>query len=63
MLFEGIGLVENTVASGMNEIAANTYERLIFAAKKFQEYSIAIDGSSCRSGTAFCAVFVRGVEK
>lgn len=46
-----------------NGLAANIYEQLTSTPKEFKKYSIAIDESTCRSNTVFCAVFVRGVNK
>ena len=56
-IFEGVSLAENTVASRVDELATNTYELLTSASKEFHLYSIAIDESTCRLDTAFCAVF------
>ena len=47
----------------MDERAANRYEQLTSAAKKFHKYFIAIDESTCGSDTAFCTVLKRGVDK
>ena len=62
-LFKGISLSANTVASRVNELATDVYEQLTSSAKQFQKYSLAIDESTCQSDTAFCAVFIRGVDK
>jgi hypothetical protein len=62
-LFEGISLTPNTVSSRVTELANDTYYQLVSAAKNFHYYSVALDESTCRSDTAFCAVFIRGVDK
>ena len=55
-LLKVISLAENTVTSRVDE-------QLTSASKKFHRNSIAIDESTCRLNRAFCAVFIRGVDK
>ena len=38
-IFESISFAANTVASRVDELAANTYELLTSAAKEFHQYS------------------------
>ena len=61
-LFEGISLSPNTVATRVTELAADVEKQLLATAKNFEAFSIALDGSSDVSGTAQCAVFIRGVD-
>ncbi|XP_066213931.1 general transcription factor II-I repeat domain-containing protein 2-like [Saccopteryx leptura] len=62
MLFEGISLSANTVASRITESADDVQQQLIAAAKNFEAYSIALDESTGVTDTAYCAVFIRGVD-
>ncbi|KAM3936090.1 general transcription factor II-I repeat domain-containing protein 2B-like [Leptodactylus fuscus] len=62
MLFEGISLSANTVASRITESADDVQQQLIAAAKNFEAYSIALDKSTGVTDTVYCAVFIRGVD-
>ncbi|XP_066239740.1 general transcription factor II-I repeat domain-containing protein 2-like [Saccopteryx leptura] len=62
MLFEGISLSANTVASRITESADDVQQQLIAAAKNFEAYSIALDESTGVTDTTYCAVFIRGVD-
>ena len=61
--FRRHSIAANTVAGPVHKLAANTYKQLTTAAKEFHKYSIAIDESTCRSDTAFCAAFTRGIDE
>ena len=61
-LFEGISLSPNTVATRVTELAADVEKQLLATAKNFEAFSIALDESTDVSGTAQCAVFIRGVD-
>ena len=61
-LFEGISLSPNTVATRVTELAADVEKQLLATAKNFEGFSIALDESTVVSGTAQCAVFIRGVD-
>ena len=61
VVFEGISLAANNV--DVDKLAANIYEQLTTAVKEFHKYFIAIDKGTCRSETAFCAAFIRGVDE
>ena len=52
----------NTVATRVTELAANVEKQLLVMAKNFETFSIALDESTDVSGTAQCAVFIRGVD-
>ena len=52
----------NTVASRITDLAANVEKQLLATAKDFEAFSIALDESTDSSGTAQCAVFIRGVD-
>jgi len=62
-LFKGISLSANTVASRITESATNVQQQLNAAAKDFVAYSIALDESTGVTDIAYCAVFIRGVDK
>uniref|UniRef100_A0A2C9KA08 Uncharacterized protein n=1 Tax=Biomphalaria glabrata TaxID=6526 RepID=A0A2C9KA08_BIOGL len=62
-LFEGISLSANTVSSRITESATNVQQQLIAAAKNFVVYSIALDESTGVTDTAYCAVFICGVNE
>ncbi|XP_025090476.1 general transcription factor II-I repeat domain-containing protein 2-like isoform X2 [Pomacea canaliculata] len=62
-LFEGISLSANTFASRITESATNVQQQLTAAAKDFVTYSIALDESTGVTHTAYCAVFIRGVDE
>ncbi|XP_075207832.1 general transcription factor II-I repeat domain-containing protein 2-like [Anomaloglossus baeobatrachus] len=62
-LFEGISLSANTVASRITESASNIHQQLITAAQSFEAFSIALDESTGVTDTAYCAVFIRGVDE
>ncbi|KAM4021765.1 general transcription factor II-I repeat domain-containing protein 2-like [Anomaloglossus baeobatrachus] len=62
-LFEGISLSTNTVASRITESASNIHQQLITAAQSFEAFSIALDESTGVTDTAYCAVFIRGVDE
>ena len=62
-LFEGISLCANTVASRITELASNSHQQLIETAKEFEAFSVALDESTGVTDTAYCAVFIRGVDK
>ena len=62
-LFEGISLSPNTVASRITESATNVQQQLIAHAKDFVAFSIALDESTDVKDTAYCAVFIRGVDE
>ncbi|XP_075692926.1 general transcription factor II-I repeat domain-containing protein 2-like [Rhinoderma darwinii] len=61
-LFEGISLSANTVASRITESASNIYQQLITRAQGFAAFSLALDESTGVTDTAYCAVFIRGVD-
>ena len=61
-LFEGISLSPNKVATRDTELAANVEKQLLATAKNFEAFSIALDESTDVSGSAQCAVFIRGVD-
>ena len=61
-LFEGTSLSPNTVATRVTELAADVEKQLLATAKNFEAFSIALDESTDVSGTAQCAVFIRGVD-
>ncbi len=61
-MFKNISLSPNTIATRIEELSHNTHDLLIAKIKKFRYFSIAIDESVCRTDTAFCAVFIRGVD-
>ena len=61
-LFEGISLSPNTVATRVTELAADVEKQLLATVKNFGAFSIALDESTDVSGTAQCAVFIRGVD-
>ena len=61
-LFEGISLSPNTVATRVTELAADVEKQLLVTAKNFEAFSIALDKITDVSGTAQCAVFIRGVD-
>ena len=52
----------NTVATRVTELAADVEKQLLVMAKNFETFSIALDESTDVSGTAQCAVFIRGVD-
>ena len=52
----------NTVANRITDLAANLEKQLLATAKDFKAFSIALDESTGSSGTAQCAVFIRGVD-
>ena len=56
------GLSPNTVATRVTELAADVQKQLLATAKNFEAFSIALDESTDVSGTAQCAVFIRGVD-
>jgi len=60
--FEGISLSANTVASRITEAASNVHQQLTAAAKDFEAYSVALDETTGVTDTAYCAVFIRGVD-
>ena len=62
-LFEGISLSPNTVATRVTELAADVEKQLLATAKNFEAFLIALDESTDVSGTAQCAVFIRGVDR
>ena len=62
-LFEGLSLSANTVASRITESATNVQQQLIARAKDFVAFSIALDESTGITDTAYCAVFIRGVDE
>ena len=57
-LFKGINLSPNTFATRVTELAADVEKQLLATAKNFE----ALDESTDVSGTAQCAVFIRGVD-
>ena len=52
----------NTVASRVTDLASNIRNQLVYKAKEFNAFSIALDESTDASDTAQCAVFIRGVD-
>ena len=61
-LFEGISLSPNTVATRFTELAADVEKQLLATAKNFEAFQIALDESTYVSGSAQCALFIRGVD-
>ena len=61
-LLEGISLLPNTVATGVTESAADVEKQLLATAKSFEAFSIALDENTDVSGTAKCAVLIKGVD-
>ena len=61
-VFEGISLSANTVAS-ITEAGNDFHEQLVRAAQNFEAFSVALDESTGVTDTAFCAVFIRGVDE
>jgi len=61
--FEGISLSVNTVASRITEAASNVHHQLTAAAKDFEAYSVALEETTGVTDTAYCAVFIRGVDR
>jgi len=62
-VFEGISLSANTVASRITEAGNDFHEQLVRAAQNFEAFSVALDESTGVTDTAFCAVFIRGVDE
>ena len=52
----------NTAATRVTELAADVEKQIPATAKNFEGFSIALDESTDGSGTAICAVFIKGVD-
>lgn len=62
-IFSEISLSANTVARRITEMSASVEKQLISLSQNFDAYSLALDESTGVCDTAFCAIFIRGIDK